>query len=104
MNAMEMDTAVRHNIQVVVVISNNGCWAGLPSNWPTGYHLGFTRYDKMAKSLGGWGHHVEEPQDIRPALESAFASGKPALLNVITSPVRPTTPRRILALALPAKG
>lgn len=90
-NAMEMDTAVRHKIQIVVVVSNNGGWAGLPSPWPLGRDLGFTRYDKVVEALGGWGCHVEDPEDIGPALVSAFASGKPALINVVTAPVKATT-------------
>jgi acetolactate synthase-1/2/3 large subunit len=34
--------------------------------------------------LGAHGEHVEKPNDIRPALERAFAAGKPAVVNVIT--------------------
>jgi acetolactate synthase-1/2/3 large subunit len=90
MNGMEMDTAVRHKINVVVVVSTNGTWSGVPSRYVTGVNIGRTRYDKIVEILGGSGYHVEDPQDIRPALENAFASGKPALVNVITSSVRAT--------------
>ena len=41
-----------------------------------------TRYDKVVEALGGHGEHVTDPADIVPALERAFASGKPALVNV----------------------
>jgi acetolactate synthase-1/2/3 large subunit len=44
--------------------------------------LRYTRYDLVVEALGGHGEHVTEPGDIRPALERAFASGKPALVNV----------------------
>ena len=91
MNGMEMDTAIRHNINVVVVVSNNGGWLGLPSFLPVGRDLGFTRYDRVVDALGGWSQFVEEPGDIRPALESAFASNRPALINVITSPSKSKT-------------
>ena len=87
-NAMEIDTAVRHRIPVVVVISNNGGWtANAPWTRPLpkpGRTLGHTRYDRVAQDLGAHGEFVEKPHDIRPALERAFASGKPAVVNVIT--------------------
>ena len=44
--------------------------------------LNYTRYDKIVEAMGGHGEHVTEPDGIRPALERAFASGKPALVNV----------------------
>jgi len=44
--------------------------------------LTYTRYDKVVEALGGHGEHVTEPDGIGPALERAFASGKPALVNV----------------------
>ena len=79
---MEIDTAVRHKIPVVVVISINGGWtADAPWTRPLpkpGRNLGYTRYDKVAQELGAHGEYVEKPHDIRPALERAFASGKPA--------------------------
>jgi thiamine pyrophosphate-dependent acetolactate synthase large subunit-like protein len=87
-NAMEIDTAVRHNIPVVVVISNNGGWtANAPWQLPLpkpGRTLGFTRYDRVAMEFGAHGEFVEKPHEIRPALERAFKSGKPAVVNVIT--------------------
>jgi acetolactate synthase-1/2/3 large subunit len=42
-----------------------------------------TRYDKVVEALGGHGEHVESPEELRPALERAAASGKPALINVM---------------------
>ncbi len=88
LNAMEIDTAVRHRIPVVVVISNNGGWtANAPWTRPLpkpGRTLGHTRYDKVAIELGAHGEFVEKAHDIRPALERAAASGKPAVVNVVT--------------------
>jgi thiamine pyrophosphate-dependent acetolactate synthase large subunit-like protein len=83
-NAMEIDTAVRHRIPVLVVISNNGGWTGDPHGTKPGRNLGFTRYDRMAEALGAHGEFVDKPHEIRPALERAAASGKPAVVNVIT--------------------
>jgi acetolactate synthase-1/2/3 large subunit len=84
MNGMEMDTAVRHNIPLLVVVSNNGGWAAVGGM--AGRDLGFTRYDKMCEVFGCYGEYVEKPADIRPALQRAAASGKPAVVNVITDP------------------
>ena len=84
LNAMELDTAVRHKINVVCVVSLNGGWAADPQGIKPGRDLGYTRFDRMAEALGCHGEYVEEPNRIRPALERAVASGKPALVNVKT--------------------
>ncbi len=87
MNGLEMDTAVRHHIPILVVVSNNGGWAAIGGM--AGRDLGFTRYDKMCEVLGCHGEHVEKPDEIRPALEranAAVAAGKPAVVNVVTDP------------------
>jgi thiamine pyrophosphate-dependent acetolactate synthase large subunit-like protein len=87
LNAMEMDTLVRHKLPVLVVISCNGGWTADPKKEKPGRNLGFTRYDRMAEALGCHGEWVEKPDDIRPALERAMKAvkaGKPALVNVKT--------------------
>jgi acetolactate synthase-1/2/3 large subunit len=84
MNAMEMDTAVRHNIPIVTVISLNGGWTADPDGGKIGRDLGYQRYEKLMDAFGGYGEYVEKPAEIRPALERAFASGKPAIVNVKT--------------------
>lgn len=86
-NAMEMDTAARLGLPILCVISNNGGWSGDPDRNKPGRELGYTRYDRMVEPLGCHGEHVEEPSQIRPALErglAAVASGRPALVNVVT--------------------
>src|SRR6266852_8020732 len=93
-NAMEFDTAVRHRIPVLVVISNNGGWTADPKQDKPGRNLGYTRYDKVAEDFGGHGEFVEKPHEIRPALERAYTSGKPAVVNVKTDyKARATTVR-----------
>ena len=87
MNAMEFDTAVRLKLPILTVISLNGGWTGDPQKERPGRDLGYTRYDKMAQALGGYGELVEQPDAIRPALERAMAAvakGQPALVNVVT--------------------
>jgi acetolactate synthase-1/2/3 large subunit len=44
------------------------------------------RYDRVVEALGGYGELVRTPDELRPALERAFASGRPALVNVLTDP------------------
>src|SRR5438094_9811364 len=83
-NAMEIDTAVRHRVPVLCVISNNGGWTADPKQDKPGRNLGYSRYDKMAQDFGAHGEYVEKPHEIRPALDRAAASGKPAVVNVIT--------------------
>jgi acetolactate synthase-1/2/3 large subunit len=91
--AMEFDTMVRHGIQVVCVVGNNGIWA--LEKHPMESMLGVsvaadlgakTRYDKVVEALGGYGELVARPDEIRPALERAFKSGLPACVNVICDP------------------
>ncbi len=87
LNAMELDTAARHKLPVIVVISLNGGWTADPKKEKPGRDLGYTRFDKFAQSLGCHGEQVEKPEDIRPALErakNAIKNGKPALVNVVT--------------------
>src|SRR5262249_16896285 len=84
LNAMELDTAARFKIPVVTVISLNGGWTGDEKRKKPGRELGYPRFEKMAEALGCYGEYVEDPAQIRPALERAFKSGIPALVNVKT--------------------
>ena len=87
MNAMEFDTVMRHNLPVLVIISQNGGWTGDPEKSKPGRDLGYPRYDKFAECFGGHGEYVEKPEDIRPALErakKAVAAGKSAIVTVVT--------------------
>ena len=87
LNAMELDTAVRHKIPVLVVISLNGGWTADPKGEKPGRSLGYTRFDKMAEALGCHGEYVERPEEIKPALERAQKEvdrGRVALVNVVT--------------------
>ena len=87
MNIQDFDTAVRHNLPIVIVVANNEGWtARVEGIRKPGRELGFTRFDKVAEALGGYGELVEDPNDIRPALERAFDAGVPAIVNVRTDP------------------
>jgi thiamine pyrophosphate-dependent acetolactate synthase large subunit-like protein len=87
LNAMELDTAIRHKIPILVVISLNGGWTGDPKREKPGRDLGYTRYDLMCEALGGYGEYITKVEDIRPALERGQAEvnkGRVALINVRT--------------------
>jgi thiamine pyrophosphate-dependent acetolactate synthase large subunit-like protein len=87
MNAMEMDTAIRHKIPLLIVISLNGGWTGDPKREKPGRDLGYMRYDKICEALGGYGEYITKVEDIRPALERAqkkVDEGMVALVNVRT--------------------
>jgi acetolactate synthase-1/2/3 large subunit len=87
MNIQDFDTAVRHSLPIVIVVSNNEGWtARVEGIRKPGRELGFTRFDKVAEALGGHGELVEDPKDLKPAFERAFASGVPAVVNVRTDP------------------
>jgi len=87
LNCMELDTAVRHKIPVLVVISLNGGWTADPKKEKVGRTLGYTRFDRMAEALGCYGEYVEKPEEIGPALQRAqkkVDQGMVALVNVKT--------------------
>jgi acetolactate synthase-1/2/3 large subunit len=92
-SGLEFDTMVRHGLPVVGVMGNNGIWAleKHPMEFLYGYSVAAElqpelRYDNVVEDLGGHGELVREPNELRPALERAFESGKPALVNVLTDP------------------
>ena len=87
LNAMELDTAVRHKVPILVVISLNGGWTADPKREKVGRDLGYTRFDKMAEALGCYGEYVEKPEDIGPSLQRAqkkVDQGMVALVNIKT--------------------
>jgi acetolactate synthase-1/2/3 large subunit len=89
-NFMEYHTAIRKKLPIVVVIANDQAWGmimhsqtlRLGHHIPNGTELGWVDYHKMVEAMGGFGICVEKPEDVRPALEAAFASGKIACVNV----------------------
>jgi acetolactate synthase-1/2/3 large subunit len=91
MSLMDVDTLLRHDLPVVMVCGNNSAW-GLekgPMQMLYGYDVAAdlapqTRYDEVVKALGGAGETVTDPGEIGPAIDRAFASGVPYLVNVIT--------------------
>ncbi|HJZ30382.1 MAG TPA: thiamine pyrophosphate-binding protein [Hyphomicrobiaceae bacterium] len=90
-NAMEIDTAVRHGAKVVFVVSNNAAWnierLDQEMNYGgrvVGTALRHSDYAAMARALGAHGERVEKPADLPGALERALKNA-PALVDVVTS-------------------
>ena len=88
---MDVDTLVRHDLPVVMVMGNNSAWAleKGPMQMLYGYDVVAdlaqrTPYDDVVKALGGAGETVTDPRQIGPALDRAFAANVPYLVNVIT--------------------
>jgi acetolactate synthase-1/2/3 large subunit len=96
-NGMDFDTALRFKLPMVCVVGNDAAWGQirLPQVQLFGEEkspattLARTRYDKIVEALGGHGELVEEPAQIRPALERAVASGTVACVNVMLDPEAP---------------
>jgi acetolactate synthase-1/2/3 large subunit len=90
LNGFEYDTAVRFGLPIVGIVGNDAAWGQMLRPQVAIYgekrivatELAYTRYDRVVEALGGHGEYCERPEQIRPALERAFASGKPALVNV----------------------
>ena len=94
LNAMEFDTAVRHNVPIVCVICNDQAWGMIKHGQEMAYGadrcvasgLGSIHYEKVVEALGGYGELVTKDEDIVPALKRGLASGKPSCINVMTDP------------------
>jgi acetolactate synthase-1/2/3 large subunit len=97
LSAMELDTAARHRLGVVVVVVNNGGWGDVRHEQRMFYGeeadqgavLSTIRYDLIAEAVGGHGERVTEPDQLRPALERALkasSDGVPAVVDAVTDP------------------
>jgi acetolactate synthase-1/2/3 large subunit/sulfoacetaldehyde acetyltransferase len=93
MNAQELETAVRHGINVVTLVLNNNCWGSEKAYQKhfydgryVGADIGNPRYDRLAELFGARGYYVERPEDVGDALRSALACGKPAIVEIPIDP------------------
>ncbi len=90
LHGLEFEAMVRQNIPVVAVIGNDAGWTQIRRGQVQLYGearspataLAYTRYDQVVEAVGGFGAWVERVEDLGPALDAAFASGKPACVNV----------------------
>jgi acetolactate synthase-1/2/3 large subunit len=97
LSAIELDTAARHRLPVIVVVVNNGGWGDVRHEqrmWygdqaDQGAVLSNMRYDLLAEAVGGHGERVVEPVELQPALERALKAtqdGVPAVVDAVTDP------------------
>ena len=92
LNGMDFETAVRFKLPMVVVVGNDAAWGQIliPQRAMHGAavatKLAPTRYDRIVEAMGGRGEHVEDPADLEPALERAFASGTVYCVDVAIDP------------------
>ncbi len=93
LTGFDVESYVRFNLPIVSIVGNNGAWnqttQGVVRRGMRGigtYLSQETDYAKIMDGMGGYGERVTDPEEIRPALERAFNSGKPALLDVVTDP------------------
>jgi acetolactate synthase-1/2/3 large subunit len=98
---LEFETAARYGIPIVAIIGNDAQWSaewhiqvdryGPDRTFET--NLSTARYDQAAAGLGAQGFHARDTKELRDALSTAFASGKPSCINVeIQSPRSPAAP------------
>ncbi|MFW6080532.1 MAG: thiamine pyrophosphate-binding protein [Desulfosalsimonas sp.] len=93
-NFMEFENSIRKNLPIVVVIANDLGWGMIRHSQEirighaieAGTYIGRVDYHKMVEAIGGLGFYVEDPAQIRPALEAAFDSGRVCCINVMTDP------------------
>jgi acetolactate synthase-1/2/3 large subunit len=94
LTAMEVDTAVRHHLPVVVIVANNAGWGDVRHEQDQFFGDGHrvasellpTRYDRLAEALGGRGEHVDRLDELRPALQRAVDSDVCTVIDVTTDP------------------
>jgi acetolactate synthase-1/2/3 large subunit len=97
-NFAEFETAIRHELPVVVVINNDQGWGMIRHDQlkrygrVVGAELGTVHYEKAAEGFGCHAEFVEDAAEIRPALERAFASGKAACVNIMSDATQPHAP------------
>ena len=90
-NIQELETAFREKLPFICVVSCDYRWGmevpGQIQAFGPGNLIGVDhsrpRYDQVAKAFGCFGAYVEDPAEIRPALEAAAQSGLPAVIQVV---------------------
>jgi 2-hydroxyacyl-CoA lyase 1 len=100
-SGMEMETACRYRLPVKIVVLNNGGIGSGIAEFPEDRRqlpprvltIG-ARYDKMMEAFGGRGWYVEDPKELRGALDAAMAFDGPALVNVRLHPAAGRKPQR----------
>ncbi len=101
-HAMELETAIRNDLPMVIVVGNDACWNAeyqiqldeYGADRLVGCELADTRYDELCRSMGGWGERVERAEELPGALRRAIDSGQPAVVDVRIDRVKAPIVRR----------
>jgi acetolactate synthase I/II/III large subunit len=93
MNAQELETAVRHRINVVTLVMNNNSWGSEKAYQKHFYNARYIgadidnpRYDKYAELFGAQGYYVEHPDQIGDTVQAALRCDKPAIVELPIDP------------------
>jgi acetolactate synthase I/II/III large subunit len=97
----EIETAVRRQLPLVVIIGNDARWNAeselqrryYGENRMYGCDLLPARYDLLASALGGHGEFVDAIDQLPVAIAKAMGSGKPAVINIMTQSIPAPTLR-----------
>ncbi len=90
-SGMEVEVACRYGMPIVFVVVNNNGIGGGPAELnpdfvpPTSY-VPSAHYEKVIEAFGGLGFYCERPEEVRPALDAALASGKACVVNIMINP------------------
>jgi acetolactate synthase-1/2/3 large subunit len=94
LSGFDFETAVRFRLPMVIVVGNDAAWGQILIPQRSMYgedrspatRLASTRYDRVVEAFGGKGEHVDDPADLAPALDRAFASGTVYCVDVAIDP------------------
>ncbi|MHA1328404.1 MAG: thiamine pyrophosphate-dependent enzyme [Promethearchaeota archaeon] len=88
-NVQELETAVRLNLPIIIVVANNSAWGMIKSNQKNNLGKRYCdvdfppiNYAKIAEGFGCYGEKIKDPEEIKPALQRAINSGKPSVIDV----------------------
>ena len=106
-NAQELDTAVRYNLPIIICIANNQAWGMLKTNqtlrWKKRFidtDLSGTNYANIAKGYGCYAERIADPKEIKPVLQRAIESKKPAVLDIMMAYKVPEISKILAGLGL----
>jgi acetolactate synthase-1/2/3 large subunit len=112
-NMQELETAARYRLPIVTIVAVDGAWGmeksaqarvfGREAPWFGSDHSPI-RYDQVAIAMGCHGDYVDRASDLRPALERATASGKPAVIHAVVDPVENINPPGLALWAAARSG
>jgi 2-hydroxyacyl-CoA lyase 1 len=90
-SGMEVEVACRYNMPITFVVINNNGISGGPSELnpdfiPPSSYIPNAHYERVIEAFGGKGFYCERPDEVRPALDEALASGKPCVVNIMIDP------------------